>query len=598
MEDLTSTQSASTPTGPRPGNAPRAGSIRIGMDQNIGASPKRRLLEDAYFAETMTTAGGQAVTLAIVADGIGGESSGERAANLTVETIVDFVRGSTGGDFPQILEAALQQANQAVFEEGQQEEHKRDMGSTATAAIVCRDRLYIASVGDSRAYLVRDGKVIQLTSDHTWGEEMIRLGKLHPQEAARNPRAGLLVRSIGSEAEVIVDLGLYWNAREDEAAARSRQGTPLKSGDHVVLCSDGLIKERPDGRGHFVEAVEFPEILTRNPPLQAARTLVSKAMGRNANDNVSVVVLEKSGGAGALRKSLLRLVLILAVLTVLIFAGAILLPNFLSHIATPTFALPVGSIRIVESGGDVLYMESGQLPAKLQSNSSLPIHAGGTLQTLEGSIQFILPDSSRIYLDRFSKVTLTQIADPRTGERNNILTLEQGRLLVAYSPPAGYSSTIAAPGNLRAQVSGSILGAAFDPAQSRLEADCLEGECLVANVRDVLQLSEGQSAWASAGGMGPLEKARYDLWVGLAGTDVAWITPTTLPTATSTATPTATRNYVPVKTTEAPSSGSNPTATPELTSTDFTPTVQDTPVPPTAVPSSIEPATEVSSTGT
>ncbi|HEY5119146.1 MAG TPA: protein phosphatase 2C domain-containing protein [Anaerolineales bacterium] len=528
----------------------------------------------------MITAGGQAVTLAIVADGIGGESSGERAANLTVETIVDCVRASAGEDFPRILEAALQQANRAVFEEGQREEHKRDMGSTVTAAIVCRDRLYIASVGDSRAYLVRDGKVIQLTADHNWGEEMIRLGKLHPQEAARNPRAGLLVRSIGSEAEVMVDLGLYWNAREDEAAARSRQGTPLKSGDHVVLCSDGLIKERPDGRGHFVEAAEFPEILTRNPPLQAARTLVSKAMGRNANDNVSVVVLEKTEGAGTLGKNLLRPVLILAVLTVLIFAGAVLLPNFLARIATPALALPVESIRIVESGGDVLYMESGQLPAKLQSNSSLPIHAGGTLQTLEGRIQFILPDSSRINLDRFSKVTLTQIVDPHTEERNNILTLEQGRLLVVYSPPAGYSSTIAAPGNLRAQVLGSILGVAFDPAKSRLDADCLEGACLIANAGNVLPLSEGQSAWANAGGIGPLGDARYDLWLDLGGMDAAWITPTLLPSPTPTATPTRTQKYISVKTTEAPVSGSNPTATPELS-----PTEQSTVELPTEAPS-------------
>jgi hypothetical protein len=204
---------------------------------------------------------------------------------------------------------------------------------------------------------------------------------------------------------------------------------------------------------------------------------------------------------------------------------------------------------------------------------------------LEGSIQFILPDSSRIYLDQFSKVTLTQIADPRTEERNNILTLEQGRLLVVYSPPAGYSSTIAAPGNLRAKVWGSILGAAFDPAQSRLDADCLEGECLVANVRDVLQLSGGQYAWASAGGMGSLEQARYDLWVGLAGMDAAWITPTTLPSATPTATPTRTQKYIPVKTTEAPPSSSNPTATPE-----FSPTEQPTVNPPMDVPTALPPA--------
>jgi protein phosphatase len=583
MGDLHSSQSVSAPTGPRPGNAARAGSIRIGMDQNIGASTKRRSLEDAYFAEPMTTAGGRTITLAIVADGIGGESSGERASYLTVETIVDSVRASGGGDVPQILETALRLANRAVYDEGQREENKRNMGSTATAVVIERDRLYVASVGDSRAYLVRDGKVIQLTSDHNWGEEMIRLGKLHPQEAARNPRAGLLVRSIGSEPEVAVDLGLYWNAREDETAARSRQGTRLKAGDHVVLCSDGLIKERPDGRGHFVETAEFPEILTRNPPLQAARTLVSKAMGRNANDNVSVVVLQKTGGAAAAGKVLFRLVIILAILAGLIFAGAAFLPGILAQIQPSTPKLMAGSIRIVESSGEGLYMESGQLPVKLKSDFALPIHTEGTLQTLEGTLQFILPDTSRIYLDRFSKVTLTQIADPSTAERNNILTLEQGRLLVVYSPPPGYSSSVSAPGNLRAQVLGSILGVTYNSDQSRLEADCLEGWCLVANARDVQQLSSGQYSWAGTNGIGSVWDARYDLWAGLGARDAAWVTPTLWPSATPTATPTRTQKYIPAKTTEAPISGPNPTATPELSPTEQL-TIRPTDVPPTDAP--------------
>ncbi len=594
MGDINSTQSVSTPTRPKPGSAARASSIRIGMDQNIGASTKRRSLEDAYFAETLTTAAGRTITLAIVADGIGGESSGERASNLTVETIVDSVRASGGGDLPRILAAALEEANRAVYDEGQREENKRNMGSTATAAAIEGDRLYVASVGDSRAYLVRGGKVIQLTSDHNWGEEMIRLGKLRPQEAARNPRAGLLVRSIGSEPEVAVDLGLYWNAREDESAARSRQGAPLQAGDHIVLCSDGLIKERPDGRGHFVETGEFPEILTRNPPLQAARTLVSKAMGRNANDNVSVVVLQKSGGAAGIGKGILQAAIILAILAALIFIGAAFLPGILSQLQPSTPTLAAGSIRIVESSGEGLYMESGQLPVKIKSGLSLPVQPGGALQTLEGTLQFTLPDSSRIYLDRFSKVTLTQIADPRTEERNNILTLEQGRLLVAYAPPPGYSSSVAAPGNLRAQVLGSLLGVAYNADKSRLEADCLEGSCLVANDRDVLQLAGGEYSWASSTEIGPADGARYELWLGLAGRDPAWVTPTPLPSPTPTATPTRTQKYVPAKTTEAPSSGggnSNPTTTP-----DFSPTEQPTSEPPTDAPTTADTAVAATQT--
>ncbi len=549
------------------------------MDQNIGASTKRRSLEDAYFAESLVTAGGEPITLAIVADGIGGASSGERASNLTVESVTESVRESTGADFPQILEAALEKANRAVYDEAQQEEHKRDMGSTAVAVIVHRGRFYLASVGDSRAYLIRSGAAIQLTSDHNFGEEMIRLGKLRPEEAARNPHAGALVRSIGNEPEVQVDLGVYWNARESEASAKARQGTLLKPGDHLILCSDGLIKERPDGRGHFVETAEFDPILSRNPPLQAARTLVSKAMGRNANDNVSVIVLQKPAGAAGAGKSILRWGLILILLAALAITGTAFLPRLLDLVRqTPIPARD--SILLRSVSGEVLYKESGQVPLTLQANSTLPVKPGGTIQTLEGTVQFILPDSSRVYLDRFSEVSLTQIADPRTGSQNNILTLEQGRLLIILALQSGFSSTIKAPDNLRAQVLGSVMGVSFDPGKSRLEVDCLEGACLVANGGDVLQLGGGQFSWTEKNSIGHVEEARYELWADLAGADPAWITPTPLPTATPTNTPTATRKFIPAKTTEAPPPpGEQPSATPEATAT-VEPTVEAPTAPP------------------
>lgn len=277
---------------------------------------------------------------------------------------------------------------------------------------------------------------------------------------------------------------------------------------------------------------------------------------------------------------------------VLILAGAAFLPGILPQTKSSMPTVPAGTIRIVESAGEVLYMESGRLPAKLQSNASLPIHAGGALQTLEGTLQFILPDSSRIYLDRFSKVALTQIADPLSEERNNVLTLTQGRLLIVYSPPSGFSSLITAPTDLRAQVLGSILGAAFDPAQSRLEVDCLEGACLVANARDILHLNGGEYSWANSGGIAPPGNARYDLWAGIGGMDAAWITPTSIPAATSTPTATATRKFTLDKTAEAPPSGSNPTATPELS-----PTVQPTVEPPTDIPTEAIPPAETAASG-
>jgi hypothetical protein len=132
-------------------------------------------------------------------------------------------------------------------------------------------------------------------------------------------------------------------------------------------------------------------------------------------------------------------------------------------------------------------------------------------------------------------------------------------------------------------VLGSILGTVYDPAKAILEADCLEGSCLVANAHTVQPLTGGQSSWASNAALGPVADAQYDRWATLGGADSAWITPTALPTATSTATPTVTRKYIPVKTTEAPQSGGgpNPTDTPAATQAVDTPVPQDTPVPPT-----------------
>jgi serine/threonine protein phosphatase PrpC len=556
--------------------------IRIGMDQNIGV--KRPSLEDAYFAGELTTAGGERVVLAVVADGIGGAAAGERASALTIERISESVRRSSGSDFPRILEAALRAANRAVYEEAQQNEDERDMGSTAVAVIVCGDRFYLASVGDSRAYLVRNGKAVQLTTDHTFGEEMIRAGKLRPEEAARNPHAGALVRSIGTEAETQVDLGVYWNARESETAARARQGTVLQPGDRLLLCSDGLIKNRPDGRGHFVETGEFGPILFRNPPPQAARKLVGKALSRNANDNVSVIVLEKPAGAA---RKLLRGFFLLALAAAWIAAGAAFLPPLLEKLrpATPVPISP--SIIFGRVTGEVLYKESGRVPTAVSSAGTAAVRIGGSLQSLEGTAQFTLPDSTRVYLDRFSEVALSQLGDPQTGAPNTLLTLEQGRLLIVAAVRPGSSVSLAVPGGLRAQVLGTVMGLSYDPGTARLEVDCLEGACLLASSDAVLQLSGGQSAWGEGGALGSLGEADYARWAGLWAGDPEWITATPQPSATATPTPTATSPSAPVRTTEPPPPpGAQPSPTPEATSTDV---ILPSPEPPTVEPPATDP---------
>ena len=184
-------------------------------------------------------------------------------------------------------------------------------------------------------------------------------------------------------------------------------------------------------------------------------------------------------------------------------------------------------------------------------------------------MQFILPDSSRVYLDRFSEVTLSQIADPRTGAQNNILTLEQGRLLIVLALRSGFSSTIKAPDNLRAQVLGSVMGVSYRSG-GIAPGGGLPGGGLPGGKRAGMSCN---SAAGSIPGRARIRSAGWKKratncgWI-LRGADPAWITPTPLPTATPTSTPTATRKFIPAKTTEAPPPpGEQPSATPEATAT-------------------------------
>ncbi len=168
--------------------------IRLAAGAHIGASPTRTLLEDRARAETIRTASGMVLSVGVIADGIGGENAGERAAELTATTIFENLESSRERNIPRMLEAALKEANQRVFAEAQKSRRKTNMGSTAAIAAVSNDRLYVANVGDSRIYLLRGQKAYPLTVDHTWENEIVSSGKLGPMEAAKHPRRDQIVR--------------------------------------------------------------------------------------------------------------------------------------------------------------------------------------------------------------------------------------------------------------------------------------------------------------------------------------------------------------------------------------------------------------------
>ncbi|MCA9922383.1 MAG: serine/threonine-protein phosphatase [Anaerolineales bacterium] len=263
----------------------------IGSHQHIGG---RRNLEDRMQVRIVQTAGGLQLTVALVADGIGGQNFGEVAAELTIQTTFAAIQSATiyqPEQIPQLLKSALEEANRVVIQAARKDAQKQGMGTTATLLVIHQNHLYLANVGDSRAYLIRNNKAIQLTRDHTWAREMVQQGKLSPQEAEVHPKAEELVRSIGYERTLSVDLGIYLNGDGTENRAVRNQGMLLQPDDRLLVCSDGLIKQRLKGRGHFVETGEIIQICRKFAPQEAAKRLVEKALKRNTDDNVSAIVL-------------------------------------------------------------------------------------------------------------------------------------------------------------------------------------------------------------------------------------------------------------------------------------------------------------------
>jgi PPM family protein phosphatase len=221
------------------------------------------------------------LNLFILSDGMGGEAHGEVASSLAVETIAAYCQESKEDSLVTLygepaenwspstrrLQNAVHQANVKIFESAQNNPEQKGMGATLTAAWINGNRLSIAHVGDSRAYLLRGGALQQLTSDHSLVAEQVRRGILTPQQAEESEMQSVLLRALGAHPQVEVDV--------DETEVIPR--------DVLLLCSDGLTR-----------MVTEPEIAgtlqAETNPVSAAQKLVDLANERGGLDNVTVIV--------------------------------------------------------------------------------------------------------------------------------------------------------------------------------------------------------------------------------------------------------------------------------------------------------------------
>lgn len=229
---------------------------------------QRRDNEDSAFARA---------PVFVVADGMGGAQAGEVASRLAIEA---FERGVPGDGNPEErLATVVREANHQIYERSRADRGRAGMGTTLTAAYVDDAHVAIAHVGDSRAYLFRDGTLQRLTQDHSLVDELVRRGKLTEEQAAEHPQRSIITRALGPEPDVEVDTWTY----------------PARPGDVVLLCSDGLTS--------MISEESVRAVLQSNENLDAAAdALIAEANEAGGRDNITVVLfrLEEVGdGDGA-----------------------------------------------------------------------------------------------------------------------------------------------------------------------------------------------------------------------------------------------------------------------------------------------------------
>lgn len=222
------------------------------------------------------------VLLAVLSDGIGGHRAGEVAAQLAVEQVSRSVGRSDGGDPPRILTAAVQAASEAIFRRAQVSPLQSGMGATCACVWIIGRRLYTAAVGDSRIYLLRQGQIRRLSTDHTWVQEALDKGLLKPEQINGHPNQHVIRRYLGGPTPPEVDLRLRLEDGEDDRQAEANQGAALQPGDLVLLTSDGL-----------TDLVNDEEILaafqTGRPLAETGRELIDLANRRGGHDNITLV---------------------------------------------------------------------------------------------------------------------------------------------------------------------------------------------------------------------------------------------------------------------------------------------------------------------
>ena len=223
------------------------------------------------------------IGLYIVADGMGGHVGGKMASSLAVKSIQASLKSESASwqsedpntniedsAVPEALGAAVRAACATIFDRGVENESLSGMGTTVTAVILRGPSAFIGHVGDSRCYIQRGPRVVQITDDHSLVNEQVKAGLITEEQGASSGMRNIITRSVGFERDVAVDT----------------YAATVEAGDRVLICSDGL--------SNLVDDMEIGEEMAKSPPEETVRNLIELARVRGGDDNITVLCIALS----------------------------------------------------------------------------------------------------------------------------------------------------------------------------------------------------------------------------------------------------------------------------------------------------------------
>ncbi len=230
----------------------------------------RELNEDSY---RILPGSSQSSCVFIVADGMGGHNCGEVASRMAVDYLSEAITGEGAGicsseDTGAGLRRLVEDTNRAVYEKSLERPEVNGMGTTLTTAVINNNTITVAHVGDSRLYLIRNGKMLQLTEDHSYISELVKNGSLTREEAEHHPGKNIITRAIGSSPELEVDI-------------LSRE---IEKEDIFLMCTDGLT--------NMLDEAEIYDVIVGCEPEKACSELIEAAKVKGGEDNITVIVIK------------------------------------------------------------------------------------------------------------------------------------------------------------------------------------------------------------------------------------------------------------------------------------------------------------------